>query len=198
MNIHDLYEEALKVAPFDLPSNPIGFPPESGRRKGDMTAHLPVLKYFATRSNHVTEFGLREGYSTMALASGLYYKTRKLVSYDIVRHPIHDIFEKIEFPCEWEFHLQDTIAPDLEIAQTDFLFIDDLHTYNQVSRELAQHGDKVKKFLGFHDTYSQGERSLDREGEEGILRAIQEYTHRGWKLLYKADFNHGLQIYERM
>lgn len=198
MTIKELYEQALAVAPFDLPSNPVGFPPEGGRRKGDMTAHLPILKYFATCSNHVTEFGLREGYSTMALASGLYYKTRKLVSYDIVRHPIHNTFEKIDFPCEWEFHIQNTIADDFYIDSTDFLFIDDLHTYNQVNKELARHGHKVKKFLGFHDTYSQGERSLDREGEEGILRAIQEYTNKGWKLIYKVDFNHGLQIYERM
>lgn len=167
-------------------------------KNSDLGGHLSTLKDFASMCNHVTEFGIREGSSTLALALGLNNPNKKLISYDIVRHIVHDnpIFKLL--PCQWEFRKIDIISPGWEIDITDFLFVDDLHTYKQVKTELAQHGHKVTKYLGFHDTTSQGIKSLDRPSQEGILRAIKEYTNNQWKLVYEATFNNGLQIYERI
>jgi hypothetical protein len=54
----------------------------------------------------------------------------------------------------------------------------------------------VNKFIGFHDTVSQGEYSRDIPGAEGINRAIREFMQENpnWKSVYEAVFNHGLIV----
>lgn len=197
--LEDFYRDAHNQPPFDLMTNPLGFNRPHVDGRSEQSAHMPLLKYFASQCNHVTEFGLREGFTTAALALGLNSEAKTLISYDITRHPIHNRFANFKFPCKWQFIIKDITSPGWQIEPTDFLFVDDLHTFNQVQTELLQHGSKVKRFLGFHDTYSQGPQSLDMPGQEGIIRAIKEYTSsNGWKLIYKVDFNHGLELYERV
>lgn len=197
MTIQEFYDKAILNPPFDLPNNPIGFKGVSSVNKSDISAHLPLLKYFASQCNHITEFGMREGNSTAAFIMGLNSVHKKLVSYDFMRHKIHHMGIFQNLPCQWEFRQMDIVSPGWEIDYTDFLFVDDLHTYAQVRDELKQHGHKVKTYLGFHDTWSQGVTSLDRGGEEGIVRAIEEYTYNKFTLIYETLFNHGLRIYKR-
>lgn len=195
MTLEEFYSIAVANPPFDLGHNPVGFPERGG---SEQSAHLPLLRFLASQCEHVTEFGLREGYTTAALTLGLANQNCKLVSYDISVHPIHKLFNSIDWPCHWQFVLKDIVSPGWQIEETDFLFVDDLHTYKQVKAELAQHGGQVRKYLAFHDTYSQGAVSLDVERETGIKPAIDEYTAaHGWKLVYKVNFNHGLEVYAR-
>jgi hypothetical protein len=87
------------------------------------------------------------------------------------------------------------------------LFVDTLHTYDHVKKELSDHNlCAVNKYLVFHDTYTQGTKSLDVPGEEGILRAIfeavnffnDEYDRAQFELRYASNFNHGLLVYEKV
>jgi hypothetical protein len=69
--------------------------------------------------------------------------------------------------------------------------------YNSV--ELKQ-ATQVKKYIGFHDTYSQGAESLDIPGRLGINYAINEFLENNdeWRIKEKFLNNNGLLIIERV
>ncbi len=227
MNFAERLEYVMNLTPTDLEWNTHGFrgnksgldflqnlPPEKQNRyyrdqlttlrdrgESGQVAHLPLLKFLASQCNWVTEFGIREGYSTVALLAGA---KKCVTSYDIKRHGIVDELEllrsKNDLPCCWQFHLQDVIDKNFLVPCTNLLFIDDYHTYNQVKQELNTHAKKVTKWIAFHDTYTQGELSYDEPGAIGICPAIREFITENedeWKLVYEAKFNHGLWVIER-
>jgi cephalosporin hydroxylase len=192
MNFNEFKLQKYNCPPYDFENNPKGFP---NRRGGnDISAHLPLLEYFASQCSTVTEFGVREGYSTTAFLSG---SKNLVISYDIHNSAIVPKLENMDLPCKWKFIWEDTTKVK-DIDSTDFLFLDTLHTYEQVKSELRFH-TKVNRFIGFHDTWSHGEKSLDVPGKIGIMPAIKEFLdeHREWKIIYKVDFNHGLIILEK-
>lgn len=197
MTFEEYYNCSKNLRPFDLASNPFGF----GEQKGecsDESAHMPILEYFASLCNRIVEFGFRTGSSTCAFSKGL-GKSGDLISVDIVESPKVYLFKSFQMPCRWRFCVGDTSQKGLDIPSCDLLHIDTLHTFNQVKKELELYGNFARKFLTFHDTYSQGIKSLDNSSEEGINRAIDEWTLvNGFKLIYSVNFNHGLRIYERV
>lgn len=191
--------------PWDHADNPFGFAPEDPNpdKSSDISAHLPILEYFASQCDTITEFGTRYCCSTSALITGAGKRGKNtlVTSYDICTTP--DIYYLIalerngKLPCKWKFNQKDTVSSDFQIEPCDLLFVDTLHTEQHVKKELALHGHMVKKYLIFHDTFSQGLESMDRKGERGILYAIREYTKDSFNLIYNANFNHGLQVWER-
>ena len=88
---------------------------------------------------------------------------------------------------------------EIDIKETDMLFIDTLHTYQQVKGEL-RFANKVRKYIAFHDTWSHGVGSRDIVGEPGITNAINEFLvkYPEWKKIYEVNFNHGLIILEKV
>src|SRR5690242_18653503 len=116
----------------------------------DINEHLPVLREYGSKCQHITEMGVRWGASTLAfLVSG----AKTLISYDIQSTPqIEQILahSTIEPHINHQFRLADTL--NLEIEPTELLFIDTLHTYNQLIAELRIHEHKVSKFIILHDT----------------------------------------------
>lgn len=191
------YKERLDRPAYDFDWNPQGFPSNDGTRS-DISAHLPILEYFANLSgvNSITEFGVRDCNSTSAFINsgasvrGYDQTTNKDIEYLI------ELNRNGKLPGIFTFFNQSTLQG--QINRTDILFVDTLHTYDQVKEELRLHAHNVDQYLIFHDTFSQWDRSLDKPGQEGIGRAISEYTAEGWKLIYSVDFNHGLQVYERV
>lgn len=186
----------FNTRPWDYPYNALGFK-EATQGSSDISAHLPFIEYIAYKCNHCTEFGTRDCFSTAALISGC---KGTVISYDLnIGGTVQQLAAIKELPCDWRFVQVDTLEPAFEIDRTDLLFIDTLHTYNQVKGELAKHAHKVNKYIMFHDTYSHGIRSLDIPGEEGILRAITEFLDQNneWELIYEVRFNHGLIMVEK-
>lgn len=171
-----------------------------GHRSSDIVLHLPVLEWFASRCSHCTEFGVREGHSTVALLAGC---RGQVVSYDIERTPVVNVLHAMELPCPWEFRLADTSDPTLFIDETDLLFIDTLHTYDHVKKELALHARRSRKFLAFHDTFTCGHRdeSGPNPSARGILPAIEEFLTRfpgEYKTVYRTECCNGLLVLERI
>lgn len=161
----------------------------------DINEHLLTLKSYAGDCKHVTEFGVRSGVSTLAL---LMAKPKVMVSYDINDCPVHHLVEEVKDDTDFEFIIGDTLKITIDI--TDLLFIDTLHNYNQLSKELELHADNVRKFIILHDTTSYefvGE-SYSGKPEKGIWPAVEEFLENSdWELHKRYHTNNGLTILER-
>ena len=166
MTIEEKYEE-LKNTPSDI------------------NEHLPVLRQYADKCEHVTEMGVR---GCVSLHAFLASNAAKVVAIDILNVAVPEC-EKLEFHC--------ASTLEIEIEETDFLFIDTLHTYAQLKKELELHAPKVRKFIGFHDTFMFGKNGED--GGEGLLKAIEEFLAENtqWEIAYNVKFNNGLTILEK-
>jgi len=200
MNFKEFCQARFTAQPFDFKWNPQGFPHTSERKMGnpsDIVAHLPFISYVASKCEHCTEFGVRDGFSTAALLNS---GCKRLVSYDIERTNAIIQLESFisEIPCEWHFIQKSTLEENLQFEDTDFLLIDSLHTSVQVEQELRFH-EQVRRYIGLHDTLSQGESSLDVPGKQGILYAIKPFLllHEEWHVVYHVNFNHGFTLLEK-
>jgi hypothetical protein len=88
---------------------------------------------------------------------------------------------------------------DITIEETDLLFIDTYHTYSQLTQELRLHGNKARKYIAFHDTYTFGLRGEDGTDNQGLLSAVIEFiiANPHWRLkIYKTN-NNGFTVLER-
>lgn len=166
----------------------------------DIKEHLNILIEYGNKCSHITEFGVRKGNgSTIAFLNT--HSNIKLISYDI-QNPEYSIVSELQQQCKienrnWEFILANVL--DIEIEDTDFLFIDTLHNYNQLKRELQLHHLKVKKFIGFHDTYTFANRDEIGNGP-GIWKAIVEFLNENskWLIDYNVSNNNGLTILSKV
>jgi predicted O-methyltransferase YrrM len=166
------------------------------RHPSDINEHLPMLYFLAQQCDHVTEFGVRTGASTLAFLHGLQGRRAKLRSYDI-----NDQFGVFKTMLEhtavnWRFAVCSTLAIS-QIEPTDLLFVDTLHRYDQVRQELAIHGDAARRWIVFHDTETFG--AVGDDGGEGINRAIDEWlaSRPEWRIVYRTHRNNGLTVIER-
>lgn len=196
-----LRQSRYNMPPSDCLWNPMGFKNDyMDLRFSEMSAHAPLLEYFASRCNHVTEFGSRHAHSTIAFLAGA---KEKLVSYDIAPTPstifLLDMKMKGLLPCDWEFKCQSTTDPNHQIEETEFLLVDTLHIAAQVHIELKLHANHVSKWIAFHDVASQSLASLDSPGNVGIMPAIHQFLeeNKEWGKIYQCNFNHGLLILEK-
>lgn len=155
----------------------------------DINQHLPLLRKLASTVDHVTEFGVREGHSTVALACG---RPAKMVSYDINRPSLELLEQLMMWLPGFQFIQANTL--DVDIEPTDLLFIDSYHTYRQLWRELALHHDKVSKYIVLHDTNTYGE--VGEDGGLGLNYAIAELLelHPEWRITNYYANNNGLTV----
>lgn len=175
------------------------------RQPSDINEHLPALKHLASQCEHVTEMGVREVVSTIAFLAG---KPKKLVSYDIHKHPNVDIALQMakKAGIEMEFHEADVLK--VKIKRTDLLFIDTLHIYTQLKKELALHAKQVTSCIVLHDTvtYAQTPEPADwqtpaimknyKKADKGIWPAVQEFlkANKKWSILHHFENNNGLTV----
>ena len=164
----------------------------------DVNEHLPTLREYASKSNHVTEMGVRGVVSTYGLMMGL---PKILKSYDIVPIELHGVdrnwVRKLAQENGVDFEFIQANVLHVEIEETDFLFIDTYHTYNQLKEELQKHSAKTRKYLGFHDTTTFGE--VGEGGVVGLWPAISEFLSENeeWELVKRWENNNGLTILKR-
>ena len=166
------------------------------RTATDINEHLPMLYYLAQQCDHVTEFGVRTGASTLAFLHGLQGRPATLRSYDINdQYGVQDSLTKWT-RVEWTFSICSTLSIT-PIEPTDLLFVDTLHNYDQVRQELALHGDAARRWIVFHDTETFG--TVGDDGGRGINQAITEWLEAKpeWRIVYRTHRNNGLTVIER-
>jgi hypothetical protein len=163
----------------------------------DINEHLPTLKKYAEECEHVTEMGVRWVVSTYALLMG---KPKKMISYDINPVNWEWIKDLVKEHTDFEFKVGDTTK--IEIEETDLLFIDTWHVYDQLKIELEIHSNKAKKYIIMHDTTLFEYIGETIEGElvyQGLWPAIEEFLedNNEWQLLERYENNNGLTILKR-
>lgn len=178
--------------------------PRAGMLGADIREHLPTLREYAAKVERVTEMGVRWICSTWALLLG---NPKIMTSYDIEDIRMNDVYLAAkEAEIDFTFLRQDTRIAEIE--ETDLLFIDTLHQYKQLKRELEIHPEKVSTYLIFHDTESFGfsdeplpnSHELPPEPIQGLRPAINDFmhSHPEWKI--EAEFKNcnGLLILKRV
>lgn len=173
----------------------------------DIYEHLPVLKQYGEQCKHITEMGVRWGASTLGFIMA---KPDRLISYDIQSTPeIENIMTESVKLINHTFQLGDTLQ--IEIEPTELLFIDTLHTYNQLIAELRRHESKVSKYIILHDTTTFGrvdENVYDHAShivrtqlvtKAGLRTAMEDFLveNNNWVILEDKTNNNGLTILKR-
>jgi hypothetical protein len=179
------------------------------RTKSDINTHLPTLRRYAEECSHVTEMGVRWVVSTYAFLAAI---PKSMVSIDI-QHPSKwgasiELAEQYarDINCQYKFWLTNNL--EIEIEETDLLFIDTWHSYKQLKAELNLHSLKVKKYIILHDTTLFGEN--DENGYEvfgwhnesdkkGLIPALNEFLeeHKEWTIHEVFTDNNGLTVLKR-
>jgi len=165
----------------------------------DINEHLPILFTMGLQCQSIVEFGVRSGCSTTAFLAALKMQSRitRLYSYDIndCSKAIRKEDDMTDSNTIWSFVQADT-SELRSIPECDLLFIDTLHTYDQVVAEVEHHKN-VRRWMVFHDTILFG--SNGERGQRGILPAIMTFLERNpeWKQRYQYRHNNGLMILER-
>lgn len=164
----------------------------------DINQHLETLKEYGEGCDHITEFGVRHGVSTCAL---LMAKPKKLISYDIKESSLFPYLfyskEALDNNIHFEYIIKDVLGVNIE--ETDLLFIDTLHTYDQLIQELRKHSVKVRKYIIMHDTETFGDIG-EKKGTKGLKLAIKLFLNENpnWRLEKEFKHNNGLTIIKRI
>ncbi len=162
----------------------------------DINEHLPILRSYGSRHNHITEMGVRDMNSTSAWVAS---KPKTLICYD--RHVPKKLsfLEQICNENSIQFRFIQANVLKIEIESTDLLFIDTLHRYAQLSQELKLHAKKVKSHIILHDTTAFGHIGEGELDDKGLCPAVEEFldTNQDWSILQKLSNNNGLTILEK-
>jgi len=158
----------------------------------DINEHCPKLRELASQCDHVTEFGMRHGVSTVALLAG---QPQRFVSYDLQDDPIAEVLKRKQERTDFEFRRGDSLS--VEIEETDLLFIDTKHTADHLYAELDRHAGSVRRWIALHDTQIFGESGED--GGPGLLPALRRFLRERpeWSVIYHTQANHGFTVISR-
>ena len=155
------------------------------------------------------------------MADGSQTDSQPRMSYQVVDTAYQPIQEEVQREClSHGIDYSMTITPNhlnANLNQTDLLFINSMHVYGQIKRELGKYHEFVAKYIVIHNTdvdgqYGEARRCnwtvkhlVQRRGYEardfivGIVPAIEEFlaTHSEWSV----DLNHsncyGLMVLRR-
>lgn len=171
----------------------------SCRCESDINEHVPKLREYAEKCEHITEFGTRYGNSSIAFMRAY---PKKFISYEVQYNDKIDYLKTLAKDCNInaEFRLEDVLK--IEIEETDLLFIDTNHNSDQNSLEMSLHAHKARKFIIFHDSetfWEDGSGYWKGEGH-GLRYSIEPFleSHPEWQIRERHTNNNGLLILERI
>lgn len=215
----------------------IGLAAECMTRSSDINEHCPVLMLLASRCDSVLELGVRSGVSFQSALAGLAVRQEVMRSLGTSRPlrltgvDVDDVrecpgvkatlrsAEAVGIPCEVVVKSDLEWDVEKEHGPVDMTFIDTLHIYGQLKRELALYAPVTTKYIVMHDTTVDGATSeairmrwdvhrLARdlgmtvhEVRTGLWLAVREFLAdhaTEWRLSKRYTNNNGLTILERI
>ena len=153
----------------------------------DICEHFPLMLKYGKECEHITEFGVRDVVSTWGWVGS---NPKKLICYDIrTSENINDVYDTTkELGIDFQFIEKSTL--EIQIEETDLLFIDTEHNYDQMKGELTLHGNKAKKYIVFHDT------EWAHEMNKAITEFMEANPH--WVECETVTNNNGFRIIKRV
>lgn len=116
----------------------------------DVNLLFPLIRSSVEEGDRVVELGVRNCVSTWALLAG---KPGGLISVDVVRPPEKNLQEVLKATEEagiaFSFYQNDSTM--LVVEKIDVLYLDTLHLYSHIVKELWRHSEHVNKRIIFHD-----------------------------------------------
>lgn len=193
----DYHDRICFIPMFDIKDKSLEqiYEEKCNQPDSNINEHLPTLKKYAEECNHVTELGVEYGRSLFAFMAG---NPKKLVSYDVINIEKYGVnivdLKKLASDNGVDYDFIEADTRKIEIEETDLLFIDTLHTYEQLKNELTLHANKARKYIILHDTVTFGINGED--GHKGILPAIDEFLleNKNWFIYENFTNNNGLMI----
>jgi hypothetical protein len=186
----------------------------------DICEHMPTLYTHALDCETIVECGVRFVVSSYAFARALKGRKGKLYMNDIEMSS--NVSSFLESSRKEGIDSEFIPGSDLEcpLIKTDMLFIDTMHVYGQLKRELNRWNSSVSKYIIMHDTevdgihgellrgnvpYEHIEKTSQETGipvhelTRGLLPAVDEFLaeHPEWTLRARYYNNNGLTILER-
>lgn len=192
----------------------------------DINEHLPTLFEYTSKCSSVLELGVRGCVSSYAFASGLISEFNEntgrklLVLNDTVECNISELTgycetipDKIDIQWFWINDL------DLQLDCTvDLTFIDTLHVYGHLKRELEKFSKITNKYIIMHDTTLDGiygetircnwnaQFQSEQTGipveeiKRGLQPAIDEFlqSNKDWEIQEVFTHNNGLTVLKRL
>lgn len=165
----------------------------------DINEHLPVLRELG-RGKRVLELGVRTGCSSIAFLAG---RPESLTSIDIDWSQLDpQVIAGAELAeVNWIRHemssLQCPVGPNFAHKSYDILFIDTLHTADQIREELRIHAPRAHRIV-IHDTvanWTKGENG--QPGIGGPILDLLEPVDSVWSVEKEYRNNNGLMILRR-
>jgi hypothetical protein len=156
---------------------------------GNICEHLPTLRALASDCDSVVEFGTNQAVSTTAFLAA---QPARLMTVDI--NPSPDAESLRQHAGRTVYDVVQGDSRYVEIGPVDLLFIDSLHTREQLAVELATHARNVRRWILLHDTVTFGDRGED--GGQGLLVAVREFLgdRPEWRLSAEWRHNNGLML----
>ena len=155
---------------------------------GDSPERIELISKLAKGCMHITEFGVYSGCSTLAF---MLANPKELISYDITDKffETKDLLNLIAKKNKINYRFNLASSLEVDIDETDMLFIDTTHSYENTKTELGRHHSKVKKHILLHDYNS----------FQGVQKAVDEFllSNKNFKISYLDLFDDGMIMLSR-
>lgn len=173
---------------------------QSGKDSIQWIAHyMETLRRYSDRGDVSVEFGLNQVNSTWALLAS---KATQICSVDIDVHqnPIKNLdgidkniwaihAHKVAWQSGKRYHIENCSSLEINFDRIDFLFIDSLHTEQQLKSELSKHSPFVANYIAIHDT---------QLFKKSYGTAIEDFLNLGeWDVELELKDDPGLTILKR-
>lgn len=155
---------------------------------GDSPSRFDTYKKYASMVDTIVEFGVYTGLSTTAFLAG---NPKKLRSYDITDVNLSILSELHNYAnsknIDFQFILGNSL--EVEIDNTDLLFIDTIHKRRHTEAELQRHSKNVNKYIIFHDTTAW----------PGVFEAVVNFliNNHDWFIIEHCNKNSGMIVLKK-
>ena len=153
----------------------------------DVNLNFPMIREAVEPGDIVVELGVRKCVSTWALLAN---KPQTLLSVDVVMPPEETLIEVGETAQKEgiKFRFIHNDSTQLLIPKFDVLFVDTLHLYSHIVKELWRYSEQVEKRIIFHDF---------RIPE--VRACVQDFLYNpNWSLEKESGLCNGLAVCKRI
>ena len=166
----------------------------------EINEHLPTIKRYSEKCESVTE--ITKSQST--IYSLLVSKPKNITSYRLNKS--EDVNHLNDWAIKNNIKIEISENPK-PIKQTDLLFINNLHTYDYVYKQLDKNKNKINKYIIINETSTYGDtdeiifgvtKNTKKKGE-GVYNAILDFLDKDddWSIKEEYKNNNGLVILKR-